>query len=343
MNKYCSCLILLFVFGSVFYGSTIHCAENTSDDFWEEPLKKWNEYLKISGCFGCFMREQITWPGESKDHSIEVIGHYPYFLSTVNLSDKSESVYGFNNKYTFRISRVSPSLSQWTVDSIEPLPPNSTLCPLSFSKSDFSSKLYPNKNVRDVMCAGLRIRIYWLPELVQSKNFKVVSCNFSEEEQKKVAIIKFVYEKGEIGNSCDITEGTLVLLPDYYWLIHRCECIFSDGNRENDEIGKIENEYELAHDGVPFLTKNRETGIDRQGRNVLTVVREYSGYTETKDTPSSRFTLSYYGIPEPDFDNYQVNHFRYVLITIALGMIVWSLVAMVRKRRQQHCLEEKLK
>ncbi len=117
-----ACPILL-VFSTMiifcFYVPKVYTAE-VSTTFWEEPQKKWNEYLAAMSKYECSMREQIQWPTEKRDHSIEVIGQYPQFISTVSSADNQEIVLGFNTKYSFKIHRDKASTSDWIVDTLEP-------------------------------------------------------------------------------------------------------------------------------------------------------------------------------------------------------------------------------
>jgi hypothetical protein len=56
--------------------------------------------------------------------------------------------------------------------------------------------------------------------------------------------------------------------------------------------------------------------------------------TDPKDI--KRFTLSHYGLPEPDFDNSRrTDRVRYILIGLGAILIVIALWRMIQKRREK--------
>jgi hypothetical protein len=62
----------------------------------------------------------------------------------------------------------------------------------------------------------------------------------------------------------------------------------------------------------------------------------FENISKLKTKDSSRFTLSHYGLPEPDFDgSRRVRPLRYVFIIMGLLLISIALWKMYRKRQEK--------
>ena len=50
--------------------------------------------------------------------------------------------------------------------------------------------------------------------------------------------------------------------------------------------------------------------------------------------PFEEFTLSHYGLPEPDFGDHRPNRMRYIIMAVGLLMIGIGAWRMIQKRRE---------
>ena len=102
---------------------------------------------------------------------------------------------------------------------------------------------------------------------------------------------------------------------------------------ENELQYTLSCEYESA-DGKNQLKKKtmtaRKAGDDTDPPHAT--VFEYSGVSSKKQ-PASRFKLSYYGLPEPKFEDDGVMRWRILFALAACVMILYAASAFYRKRK----------
>ena len=121
-----------------------------------------------------------------------------------------------------------------------------------------------------------------------------------------------------------IQNGTITLTAGY--LIKDARLTMQGGN-----LFTLENEY--SEDASPALVKHTETSYNGERPGTKRTVSIETG--KLPRLPLKRFTLSRYGLPEPDYGYPSAKGVRIVLITFGGVLILIALFSIFRKRRSE--------
>ena len=281
----------------------------------ENATQLWGNYLKAlsKGVEGdvqirTFYNEKL---GYQYDHY--VIREKKWSLEeTQDPQEKTNRVESIADAYSFEIHRQNDSQT-WSVDSQQPTSPDtiSNIEDYSFptgKERDYRRELH-DEVLRWYILKGYSL---WggnnfLPTLLRLPEFAIESAEKVNKDGVDYYQVKFSFnqptetveedgEKGEMPTKYPliaVSSGSLLLTTDYL-LIKEAEIKLL-----NYAPYSIKNDYKIV-DGVPLISEYH-----------FTIPGTGGGYKETwtfdfrlgANHDSSRFNLSHYGLPEPDFGN----------------------------------------
>jgi hypothetical protein len=173
-----------------------------------------------------------------------------------------------------------------------------------------------------------------LPELIQSKNFKVADVSTEPGNSEELVRLTFTYSPDD-GKADRLRGGVVVLDPSRDWVIRRGEIDFDpDVPKKGKYI--VEYDYQDGLDHCPIMTKSRIKGtIWENDRVVYGNDTTVSGdVQERKFVPESEFTLSAFGLPEPNWARpKQTAWYLWLGLAGILCMILGVAFAWIKKRR----------
>lgn len=269
-----------------------------------------------------------------------VVFDFPYYAVEKKENGVIESVSCFGRKYSFKLNRNAETGSY----EITNLQQNKTNADSSLWNDLFFAETDPDdpssKSWRSYGGGSLRYLIgealvMWgdltLPRLLRREGFSVEG--FSDDGEKIRVDYKLEPEESFDGDPEHLTaparSGHLVLSKETL-LPESVEFPFGP---ENELQYTLSCEYEYA-DGKNRLKKKTmvagKAGDDTDPPH--TTVFEYSGVSSKKQ-PASRFKLSYYGLPEPKFEDDGVILWRTLFALAACVMILYAASAFYRKRK----------
>ena len=123
-------------------------------------------------------------------------------------------------------------------------------------------------------------------------------------------------------------EVKLTLMPEHYWLPVKAECLVIECGEKMHV--SLENEYDFQF-SVPVLTRQtRKIEGAYTGEEVVTV----TGIKENITVDPKDFTLTRWGLPEPEFGLPPETLVRILLIALGGALILAALLRRCRNRRQ---------
>ncbi|MDR2705760.1 MAG: hypothetical protein LBC02_08280 [Planctomycetaceae bacterium] len=325
--------------------------EDIRELFLKEAPVKWQKYLdyciRLEGevIFRQYNpKDDIT--GEQLMTINNVFPQNTVEVSTNEDNDKNKrkikKVKGYNSKYSFELEESESKA--WKITSLTKIDAGLSVkdalelmrYTMPFKEeqsvkerglSFFKSKLVPGVELTPLES---------LPLIVSLPEFNIKSISTVNVNKKKYVEIIYEFEPPSGKYPIVIGSGKFLLLPDT-WLIKSGE-FFRTGT-SNSVIYYINNEYSFDNPSMPIVTKRVKKSFTKSPTgNNSPRTHEEAVYNlhETKNKNTKRFTLSYYGLPEPDFDERKpINRMRYVFVGLGLLFIGWGLWRVIQKRRKQ--------
>jgi hypothetical protein len=330
---------------------------NVTSDIDSDSIKKlpkiWEEYLQALGTVKGTITRTHTWTKNGKVNKTETLKYNIAYMHqlTLNGNVAGKNVFVTGDKYEFRLKREN-SNQTWFIDSLKQNQTDNkkqsvTLCFPTIS-SEENSDNNPQLSLRicSQLAAGLELHrnFIYLPELLKYDTAFVVQkfhpINSNDNSVKKY-YLKFKFSQKPphklewLANKSEdiLIEGELYLTTDYF-LIEKGNVKFSLGkNKSNHFIGEYENVFDSNIYKVP-LPALRNFKAEYNDFIFNTNVKYDLKETETSDL--ERFALSYYGLPEPDFEGKPpINRVRYILILIGIIMIAVSISMIYLRHRKK--------
>jgi hypothetical protein len=320
--------ILFYVFFT--FTLFVHAATDEKQLFSRTAFEKWEKYIKLIHVEGkvdikLTRKQQLDY-----EDSSYVLASYPCMLKEFSTKDGSFNVVGFCPEYYFHISSKTKENNFWKIEKIEKIEPLKTIFVSNEENSTQQSK--EKRLFLQELCPGLLVYgSNYLPTILELPEFHIKKIEIDNTTGKKIQVtFEFIPEDDKYPLFLRM-KGHLILREDYY-LIEKGNLFLLFG--EHEEPRQIDIEYDESF-SIPF-PKNFDKIVNKDfsgkvidSDNILYELKEI-------DKPkSSRFTLSHYGLPEPDFDNSRrTNRVRYVLMGIGALLIGIALWKMYKKRRE---------
>lgn len=273
-----------------------------------------------------------------------VVFDFPYYAVERKENGVIESVSCFGRKYSFKLNRNAETGS-YEITNLQQNKTNadsSLWNDLFFAETDpddhssWNWMFYGGRSLRYGIGEAL---VMWgdltLPRLLRREGFSIEG--FSDDGEKIRVDYKLEPEESFNGDPEHLMEHLMTPERSGHFVLSKETLLpesveFSVG-AENELQYSLSCEYESA-DGKNQLKKKtmtaRKAGDDTDPPH--TTVFEYSGIS-SKRQPASRFKLSYYGLPEPKFEDDGVILWRALFALAACVMILYAASAFYRKRK----------
>jgi hypothetical protein len=197
---------------------------------------------------------------------------------------------GENSRYVFELVRASET-KPWAIQAVT-------------KKTDESLQIFKDGRKKDA--GGLLIFkpfVFGMPEMFRMSAFEAVDVVSAPQDGQELVRITFRYSPEDREND-RLRGGILVLDPSRDWVIRRAEL-------DLEAIGETTGPWKYIHEyqykdgpnGHPLLTRTelRNSQWDRGAISYEFYSVGETNMHERKVIPESEFTLSAYGLPEPDW------------------------------------------
>ena len=340
-------LLLAVVITALFSpcGPAFCSEEQEYGEFYSAANEAWADYIGGLSRMECTVVLTGSYPPRPEFKTeITVVFDFPYCAVENKENGVIKSVSCFGRKYSFRLDRNAETGSY----EITNLQQNKTNADSSLWNDLFFAETDPDdpssKSWRSYGGGSLRYLIgealvMWgdltLPRLLRREGFSIEG--FSDDGEKIRVDYKLEPEESFSGDPEHLMEHLMTPERSGHFVLSKETLLpesveFSVG-AENELQYSLSCEYESA-DGKNQLKKKtmtaRKAGDDTDPPH--TTVFEYSGIS-SKRQPASRFKLSYYGLPEPKFEDDGVILWRTLFALAACAMILYAASAFYRKRK----------
>ena len=303
----------------------------TKENILEAVKDSWDLYLKKTVTAPIEVSyNHITIDGSGMS-SIDIcfLGEYPNFVTESTTKNGKTDIIGGNTKYRFTLFKDIDN--KYTLSSITPI---TELLQESCHYPDLTTQniimtdyYFANSLVKSLMVT----HVDFFPSYVRTHGFKI--NNFREIKEKEIEGIEIDFSYHPSNNDQLQMNGTVLLLPDYYWLIKRAKINFPDETNVTQKPWiEIENEFDIDSTNFPYLkrrtTVSFESNITQRNETIFKNFSIINGF------PTTRFTLSHYGLPEPDFGERRTNRIRYIIMAVGLLLIGIGAWRLIQKRRE---------
>lgn len=331
-------IVQYYLLLTIFAFST--CVVNAQNDVATElkmkAPKQWEKYIVALAHMEGHIDREYKWVDKegtrTQSDSYNIAYYHPW---TANDSEKSAVVYGKN--YNFSLKK---NVGGWVIEK------------LNRNSFQRTTPRYPPVTeepgidrfslvVANQLGVGLQIvpNFIYLPSVWDKPEFEILSAvPFDSGEEHLIDVsFRFAVKPPHLyawiaPPDKDFTiEGKLTLGTDYY-LVRRSEvdCDSYDEEGKFTEHLTWEIEYDLQKDEVPLPVYSKHTS---EGNGLSFTEEKRFSLNRIEKPDPSRFTLSYYGFPEPDFKNQRLSVFRLVLVLLGCIFITYAVFSALDNRR----------
>ena len=350
----CICSLALLLSLNVFcFGQT-----SDTDAYLRKFEKKWNEYLKalgnVEGSINC-KRTRNGKPGEEFVNYI--VCSYPMLAELIDIHgslDKPIAARVTGKDYSFSLTRSKPE-DEWIIEYVSADFPNRTPLPLSFPKHFADPPNHVVNPVGYTVFNILGVGLFGvdcdpnLPWMTSSEWIVVKDISPVEKDGVRYLSMSFEYKRPDFPESItrrtDISQhpelkkytltGDVLLTTDYFLI---AEGTFHEEWLRSVHDMQVEITYDCDSYKVPLPQKRSIREFCKMfvdGENVEIAVEEDLEFKLKETNPKSkkRFTLSQFGLPEPELQEPEPDSVRYILAAIGLALIIAFAIRGYRKRR----------
>jgi len=170
-----------------------------------------------------------------------------------------------------------------------------------------------------------------LPYMITSEWVTIYELSLVEGENGNRFFMSFEYRR----EGCSM-KGKVFLATDFF-LVSEGDFYFEDGGNVKDVQVKLDYDTETYRVPLPknYYSKTSYKFFDNNPPVGVLVTERKFDLRETAPNSFKNFTLSGYGLPEPDFGERRASPFRYTLLLIWGLIIAYALWRMYRKRKEQ--------
>ena len=305
-------------------------AEKTRKDIYSA----WTAYLNSLKSFSGRKEQHLTCSDGSKEDSArEFFVSPPYILSVFSDGGADPELVGISNPKYY--ARVRYDGKRALLNDIVKLEDSDRLGGDWFDNEELNenltlrcSKSRTNNRIIGLLGDPLRIFPFWLPGLLKDERFTFAITESVQDGGRRTAVVSFAGDPPiRVSPIHEMLEVKLTLMPEHYWLPVRAECLVIECGEEIHVT--LENEYDF-HFSVPVLTRQiRKIEGAYTGEEVITV----TGIKENITIDPKDFTLTRWGLPEPEFGVSPEDLVRVILISLGSVFVAAALVRFYRKRR----------
>lgn len=297
--------------------------------------KQWTKYISALCNMEGHIDRKYEWTDEegtrTQSNSYDIAYRFPWTAcDSINTAVVTGKNYSFHLK---KIERI------WEIEDLVQFANNETklqIPPITEEPAVDQSSL----TISNQLGVGLQIvpNFVYLPSIWDKPEFEILSATSRNSEEETLIDVEFRFNVqpphlyswvAPIDKDFTI-EGMLTLTSDYYLIRHsEIDCENYDENGKFTEHLIWDVDYNFSKEEVPVPTYSKYTS-DGNGLKFTEV--KHLDLHRTNKIDSSRFTLSHYGLPEPDFKDYQLTWFRLVLVFLGCVLIFYSVFSICCKR-----------
>ena len=305
-----------------------------------EAKTQWQSYLQEISHYEVRIELKKQWNRSILDYEpvgydSHVVADYPrsLYYAFQPGSDRIKEVQGVNPEYQFRLTPAQNVPEQWIAVSVQRILSPTSVCQFSTARVD-EADAPCDAIVSQTLAMGLALQTTPLPSLLQLDGFTVASVKESTRDGQRIASITYVYEPKSPLRRVQIRSGTAHLLVDHYWLVDSADFFVGEtAGSPHRWPFSVKNSYDFTDLSVPVLTSSEwkcfNNTPDRTWRYSMT---HNFRFQKTEDRSPERFTLSAFGLPEPDFGS---EPRRYRLWSVIVTAIVIGIVlCMILSKRR---------
>lgn len=305
---------------------------------------QWQAYLReiCDAHFEADVVETDRWNQVVIDHTpaVEIEKHrvvcvypmgllYKYGRKSTSVPDKVMDIVGVNAEYSFRLTPSENAQQKWVVRDVARVARPPTTCRIPESSVYYVDEQCDAFVVQDLATA-IQVGAILLPSLFKLDELSIEQIEEYTRDGEQIVSVRYHFEPDKLPPKVFARSGTIDLLPHHHWVIDRADYIV--GTKEgitSRALVSIHNKYDFASFKVPVLTSKKvdcyNTTPDKTWRYSRSLVYRFQ---ETKDQTPQRFTLSDFGLPEPDFSTEPKN----LRLWLVLGGVLLLLFAIVSFR-----------
>lgn len=342
---------IIHTFGSLCFSQVT--SGTLASDYVVKFRRQWQSYLHALGSIEGTERIIESRPnGTSRDFMISVIYLYPKLVDSRGLPGEQMEpikVTATNEKYRFEINRGT-SDDPWEIRYITGLDDSTVVKPTDwkFPEQFADPPSHLENPIGYTIFNTLGVGLFTedsttsLPYLVSQPGFHITE--FSVDQLSNDITMSFIYKMDDFPESTkNLTdfpnhpewkkfklEGTVILTTDYFLISHG---IFHREFLDGELDIELQCFYDMETYRVP-LPKTFSHKLSTKEKGVTVEEERIFDLKETNPKDNSRFTLSAYGLPEPDFGGHRPSRLRYIIFGIGLLMLVIGAWRMIHKRRE---------
>jgi hypothetical protein len=234
-----------------------------------------------------------------------------------------ETITVLNKKYSFEISKKKQE-TEWRV--------------LSCEKSD---KIFLQKENDALLIPMASFAIMGVPltQLLQFPNFVITNIYQEKVDAHNAIVFDFNLESNNtfVGSINDVKKGTIYVLPENFWAISKVHLIFE--RQTPKKLVTFQNMINISYSNAKSIPPSIDSVeyILLRGEKVSPIkwISKFEEFTSSHKFDKLHFTLSHYGLPEPDFGERRTNRVRYIIMGLGLLMMIIGAWRMIRERRKR--------
>lgn len=326
-------LVLTLAVGLFVSCNFLRGEEETIESVKSKAPIAWARYLEALTNIECaYYSESISGDGTETSNTTKISHTPPYHLA-ITLSDGIETAaYGNNACYSFRLT--SKNGKTWGTDSVEQLSSQNE-APLHFPKlGERQDGTVLQERISwdsSHLAAALKLNFFvWFPSYFNEEGFEILGVENLYEDDLHLVKVRFQYEPKEFDPNIPLRGGEVVLLPDYLWVVKRA--VFE--TVEPADQSQIPCQTEIDYDLSPGrLALPRAVTVKVDHYNLTT--KWFYTWKEGCRLNKKMFTLSRFGLSEPDFGEARVGRHRLLLSLLGGLAILLALYQIYKKRRQE--------
>jgi hypothetical protein len=247
---------------------------------------------------------------------------------TNKADDSYETIACSNIKYSFEILKRKQSQNGWRIN----------FCGLTGNNAILDEQESTVSTVKSSYSIFGRS----LNELIQSNDFVITNITEENINSCNTFVLDFSFQSSDLqkGIFADIKKGKVYLVPERHWTISKVYLELE--RKEQNGLSRFQNIIDIS-----YLDSDREIpqiqqvvfSLLKSKKPAVSWISKFEKIDSSNNKlPPSIFTLSHYGLPEPDFDNSRrtsANRVRYILMGLMTIIIVIALWRIIQKRRRK--------
>ncbi len=320
-------------------GNHFVCSEEERiETFREEAPIAWQKYLDFFTNVEVSRYLETIEDNVTESRSSNDIYHLGSNHLSIKHTDGVNTVVSGNNK-KYRFTLTSKDGESWCIYDVQKI---------FLDHSD--SVRFPElgnqinkESVQDIaswntshLAMALKVGFFiWLPQYINNNDFEIHEVENLYQDDLHLLRIKYKFEPKEFDARVPLRSGEIFLLPDYGWVVKkaRYEAIQPDGETRVHCDWNIDYDFSLSDVALPLVVTDSVNDPTQEPHSFTQKwFYEWKGPCTLDE---KAFTLSHFGLSEPDFDESHPNRIRFILVVLGIFMILSATYRIYQKRKNK--------